>query len=65
MKFSNINAQSLHSVQKALTIATHRKAMNQDSQTVASLLNDMKDTNSKIMESSVTPHKGSVIDVSV
>lgn len=65
MDISSIPIESLNSVKQALNIATLRKSMNQDAQTVGTLLSDMKDTNSKILEHSVTPHKGGSIDVSV
>ncbi len=65
MNMSSIPLESLNSVQQALNIATLRKSMNQDAQTATTLISDMKDANSKILEHSVTPHKGSSIDVSV
>lgn len=65
MNMSSIPLESLNSVQQALNIATLRKSMNQDAQTVVALISDMQAVNSKILEHSVTPHKGSSIDVSI
>lgn len=65
MNIGSIPLQSLSSVKQALSIATLRKSMNQDASTVASLLSGMKEANSKVMENSVTPHKGGKIDVQV
>lgn len=65
MNMSNIPLESLNSIKQALNIAALRKSMNQDPQTVGTLISDMQNSNSKILEHSVTPHKGSSIDVSV
>lgn len=62
---SDIPTASLTSVRQALTVATLRKSMNQDASAVAALLDGMKETNSKILEQSVTPFKGGSIDVRV
>lgn len=63
MGFSSIPLESLSSIKQALSIATMRKSMNQDASTVASLLDGMKQANAKVMEQSVTPHKGGNIDI--
>ncbi|WP_010248100.1 putative motility protein [Acetivibrio cellulolyticus] len=65
MNMSSIPLESLNSVRQAIDIATLRKSMNQDAQTVGTLINNMQEVNSKVLEHSVTPHKGSSIDVSV
>ena len=54
-----------YSLQQALGVAALRKSMNQDKQTMTALLNDMTDVNAKTMEQSVTPGKGSNIDIRV
>lgn len=62
---STIDTSNLQSIRTALGIATMRKAMNQDPQSVAKLLEGMKESNAKTMELSVTPHKGANIDTTV
>ena len=63
MELSASSQMSLNSLKQALGIATMRKALNKDAATVSTLINDMKVANTKIMENSVTPHKGGKIDV--
>jgi|LSQX01.1.fsa_nt_gb hypothetical protein len=65
MNFSSISAASLSSLKQALNISVLQKSMNQDALSVSSLLQGMKDANAKVMEQSVTPHKGKSIDVRV
>lgn len=65
MEISNIYRESLQSVQAALGMATLRKAMNQDSQTVSLLLEGMPNVSANVMENSVTPYKGANIDIRV
>ncbi|MCX8130463.1 MAG: YjfB family protein [Clostridia bacterium] len=65
MNIGSIPLESLSSIKQALNIATLRKSMNQDAQSVSLLLNDMKNANAKVMEQSVTPHKGSHVDIKV
>lgn len=65
MEMSAMAAQMLGSVQQAIGLATLRNAMHQDSLTVNTLLQDMQAANTRAMELSVTPHKGSHIDIRV
>lgn len=55
MKITNFQAQNLTSVKQALSIANLQKAMNQDQQSVDSVV--------KMMEQSVNPHLGRNIDL--
>lgn len=54
---------NLQSVRQALGIANMRAAMNQDAQSVASIIKSLEETSAKAMEMSVTPHIGSNIDL--
>lgn len=68
MNISSIHQNSLYSLRQALGIATIRKAMNQDANTVTNLLKGMKvanQTNRASLEHSNYPHKGRNIDISV
>ena len=65
MTFSSISAATLSSLYQALNNSVLQKSMNQDALSVSSLLQGMKDANAKVMEQSVTPHKGKSIDVRV
>lgn len=56
---------NLQSVRQALGMATLRKAMNQDAESVASILKSMEEISAKTLELSVTPHKGSNVDIRV
>jgi hypothetical protein len=60
---SSIDTSNLQSVRQALGIATLQKAMNQDAQTVAKIIDTMEETTAKTMEMSVTPHIGTNIDI--
>ncbi|MFZ5966635.1 MAG: YjfB family protein [Bacillota bacterium] len=57
--------QNLYSIQQALGMAVMEKAMMQDGESVAALIQGMDATNRKTMEHSVTPYKGSSIDIQV
>ena len=63
MEINNMLQANTYSIRQALGIANLRKAMNQDAQSVASLLDGMQAAQAKIMENSVTPHKGSNVDI--
>lgn len=63
MEMSDIPVQSLSSVRQALAVTTLRKQMNQDKTTVSALLQGMEQANPVKMEQSVTPFKGTKIDV--
>lgn len=52
---TSYQVQNLTSVKQALNVSVMRKALNQDEQSV--------DTIIKAMEQSVTPHKGQNIDI--
>jgi len=63
MNMGDIGVESLNSLKQAINISALRKSMNRDTATAAALINDMTQTNAKIMEHSVTPHKGGSIDI--
>lgn len=65
MEISGIYQASIQSVQAALGMATLRKAMNQDGQTVNLLLQGMQNLSATVMENSVTPYKGTNIDLRI
>lgn len=65
MEIGASQTADLASLRQALGIMTMRKALKQDSQTVATLLNDMAVTASKSLEQASEPHKGTTIDVRV
>ncbi len=64
MEINNIMNDSMSSVKSALSTVMLRKSMSQDSQAMASLIDGMEKANQKILEASVTPHKGGKIDIS-
>lgn len=51
------------SLRTAIGMSVISKAMNQDSQTLQPLLQAMVTNSSKALESSVTPYKGTIIDI--
>lgn len=53
----------LQSVRTAIGMSVMSKAMNQDNQTLQPLLHSMVTTSSQALESSVTPYKGTLIDI--
>jgi hypothetical protein len=63
MEISGYVAQNLSSIKSAINMSTMQKAMNKDAQTMGKLIENMKETSAKVMESSITPHKGTVIDI--
>ncbi len=60
----SMNAENLRGVREALGIANLRRAMNQDAQSVAMVIDAMEEATAKTMELSVTPYKGANIDIS-
>ena len=64
MNVSNNNS-SLQSVKQSIGIANLRRAMNQDTQGVALIMESMQETSAKTLEMSVTPHTGGNIDITV
>lgn len=65
MEINNYMQQSISSIRQAIGIATLKKSLGQDTQTMSALLEGFQNTNAKIMESSVTPYKGGTIDIRV
>ena len=65
MEINNSMQQSIGSIQQAIGIATLKRSLGQDAQSMEALLQGFQSTNAKIMENSVTPHKGGTIDISV
>lgn len=65
MEINNYMQQSISSIRQAIGIATLKKSLGQDAQTMSALLEGFQNTNIKIMESSVTPYKGGTIDIRV
>lgn len=61
----SIDMSSLQNVRQALGIANIRRAMNKDAQSVDSIVKSMQEVSAKTLEMSVTPHKGSNIDIRV
>lgn len=57
MNISSLQIQNIQSIKSAINIANLSKIMNQDAKSVDQLM--------KSMENSVTPHKGSSIDIKV
>jgi hypothetical protein len=62
MNIGSMFNESIGSLRTAINMTNLRKAMYQDAQTMAVLLNDMQTANARIMEQSVTPHKGGNVD---
>ena len=65
MSLNNMMVQNMSSIRNALAVAVLRKNPGQDVQTMNALLKGFQNTNSKIAESSVTPHIGGNIDIRV
>lgn len=61
----SIDASNLQSVRQALGMANIRTAMKQDAVSVAYIVKNLQEMNAKLMEMSVTPHKGSNIDLRI
>jgi hypothetical protein len=65
MNIGDIGSGSTQSLKQAINIASIRKTMNQDALAVSSIMNSITESSAKVMENSVTPHKGGTIDVRV
>ncbi len=65
MEINNQLQQSISSIRSAIGIATLRKSLGQDAQSMNALLRAFQETNARAVEISVTPHKGGNIDISV
>jgi hypothetical protein len=65
MEINNALEQNIGSIRQAIGISVLRKSMNQDTQTMAALLQGMQSANGKIMENTVTPYKGGNIDIRI
>lgn len=62
MEINNALLNNINSIRHATSIAMLRKIMHQDALSMQKLLQGFGNTNRKIMEHSVTPHKGGSID---
>ena len=56
---------NIQSVRQAIGMANLRNAMNQDALSVDTILQGMSDASAKILEHSVSPHKGNYIDIKI
>lgn len=65
MDLSSLTLGAIRGADSVLGLYTLRKIIDGSEQTAAALINDMKITNAKIMENSVTPYKGTKIDIRV
>ena len=65
MEINNAMHAATNSIRQAISIATMKKMMNRDAQSVAALLEGMQAANAKTMEISVTPYNGSNIDIRI
>lgn len=65
MEINTMLQQNISSLRQAISISNLKKAMHQDAQSVDTLLQGMQQASAKVMESSVTPHKGSTIDIRI
>lgn len=65
MEINDTLQSNITSIRQALGVSSLRKAMNQDAQSVSALLEGMQAATAKILENSVTPHKGGNVDISV
>jgi hypothetical protein len=65
MEINNALQHNIGSIRQAIGIATLKKTLSQDAQSMNALLQGFQSTNAKIMESSVSPHKGGSIDIRV
>jgi len=57
MKISSYQMANINSLKQAINISNMKRAMNQDAQSVDNVV--------KMMEQSVTPNKGSNIDIKI
>lgn len=64
MNISSYQTENLQSLQSTLSIAAMDMAMGQDAQSMTAMVEDMEQV-SKALERSVTPHKGSNIDITL
>ncbi len=65
MDITSAQVQSISSIRRAIGVETLKKSLNQDKQSMEALLQGFQDANAKVMENSVTPHKGGNIDIRV
>ena len=61
----SFDMSSLQSVRQALGMANLRRAMNQDAESMASMIKSMQEISAKTLEISAAPHKGRNIDISI
>lgn len=62
MEVSSFQAENLQSIQTTLSLAAMDMAMGQGAESMTEMVEDMEQI-SKSLERSVTPHKGSNIDI--
>ncbi|NLH96498.1 MAG: hypothetical protein GX477_04065 [Clostridiaceae bacterium] len=65
MSVNGMMVQNISSIRHTLAIATLRKNLGHDVQTMSALLRGFRAVNAKMMENSVTPHKGGNIDIRI
>ena len=65
MEITNQMQQSISSIRQSIGVETLKKKLSQDVQSMDALLQGFQETNAKVIENSVTPHKGGNIDVRV
>ncbi len=65
MEINRAMAQKISSIRYSLGIEALKKSLGQDAQSISVLLQAFRSTNAKVMESSVSPHKGRNIDISI
>lgn len=61
----SFDMSNLQSVKQAIGMVNLRRAMNQDAESVATLIKGMQEISAKTLEISVSPHKGGNIDIRV
>ena len=62
MEINNMLQQNINSIRQAIGMSNLKKAMHQDASAVAKLLQGMQQASAKL-ENSVTPSKGTNIDI--
>lgn len=65
MEINNMMMSNVQSVRQAIGMVNLRNAMNQNAISMDTLLQGMSDASAKILENSVTPHKGNYIDIKI
>ncbi len=65
MDFNVLQQFTMEPLSQAINIYTIKKAIAQKTESVANVIDILKNSNTQIMESSITPHKGSNIDIKI